>query len=102
MVIVRGVGVDVRRSAWVIWPTFSASVIRPSRSATRWLTGQRGVLVGRPAGGGADAGAGLGVAAMGRLPGGEADGEDRRGAEGDGAVRRRLSMMGDMGSRVLV
>ena len=27
------------RSAWVIWPTFSASVIRPSRSLTRVFTG---------------------------------------------------------------
>ena len=27
------------RSAWVIWPTFSASVIRDSRSRTRLATG---------------------------------------------------------------
>ena len=30
------------RSAWVIWPIFSASVIRPRRSATRWPTGSEG------------------------------------------------------------
>ena len=30
------------RSACVIWPIFSASVIRPRRSATRWPTGSEG------------------------------------------------------------
>ena len=30
------------RSAWVIWPIFSASVIRPSRSSTRSAVGRAG------------------------------------------------------------
>ena len=30
------------RSACVIWPIFSASVIRPRRSETRWLIGSDG------------------------------------------------------------
>src|SRR3954467_5222453 len=34
------------RSAWVIWPTFSSSVIRWSRSLTRWLTGSRAFSYG--------------------------------------------------------
>ena len=33
------------RSAWVIWPTFSASVIRASRSSTRFFTGSLRVEV---------------------------------------------------------
>ena len=35
------------RSAWVIWPTFSASVIRPSRSSTRGRDRQARILVGK-------------------------------------------------------
>ncbi len=34
------------RSACVIWPIFSASVIRDSRSWTRWLTGSAGFWYG--------------------------------------------------------
>jgi hypothetical protein len=36
------------RSACVIWPIFSASVMRDSRSATRACTGSRGFSYGRP------------------------------------------------------
>jgi hypothetical protein len=45
------------RSAWVIWPTFSASVIRPSRSATRCPVDSRGFSYGRRSAGGDDVGA---------------------------------------------
>ena len=31
-----------KTGSWVIWPTFSAGVIRPSRSETRWWTGSAG------------------------------------------------------------
>src|SRR3954451_4897587 len=47
------------RSACVIWPIFSASVIRPRRSATRFFTDSEGFWYGRAA---ADAGAEVRVA----------------------------------------
>ncbi len=34
------------RSAWAIWPTFSSSVIRPSRSATRRAVGRSALRYG--------------------------------------------------------
>src|ERR1700755_1352472 len=39
---------SARRSACVIWPTFSASVIRPRRSETRWSTGSELSRYGSP------------------------------------------------------
>ncbi len=41
-VISVGSALTKRRSVCVIWPTFSASVIRPRRSLTRCLTGSDG------------------------------------------------------------
>jgi hypothetical protein len=38
----EGSAVTSPRSAWVIWPIFSARLIRPSRSATRCFTGSEG------------------------------------------------------------
>jgi hypothetical protein len=37
-----GLSKTAPRSAWVIWPIFSTSVMRPSRSATRLPTGRSG------------------------------------------------------------
>ena len=42
VVIAAGSSSTWMRSVWVIWPTFSASVIRESRSLTRWPIGRLG------------------------------------------------------------
>src|SRR3954449_8634526 len=48
--ITVGSGATAARSAWVICPIFSASVMRPSRSATRRSIGTRASRYGRGAG----------------------------------------------------
>src|SRR4051812_3295977 len=41
-------GVTEARSAWVIWPSLSSRLIRPSRSVTRVAIGSVGSWYGRP------------------------------------------------------
>src|SRR5665213_4371882 len=48
VLLVVPASVNWLRSACVIWPIFSASDIRDSRSLTRWEIGRLGLRYGRP------------------------------------------------------
>src|SRR5450432_1622487 len=48
LLLVVAASVNMKRSACVIWPIFSASDIRDNRSLTRWEIGRLGLRYGRP------------------------------------------------------